>query len=110
MPKNKELEGIKGIIFDCYNTLIDIKTDDDSIDTFRPVCNWLIYQGVVSGGLKVLNFGGIKMPTSTAFGFKVNRCVDAEIGGVSHVKRTTRTGIEHQRDRQKDWLQPKDGS
>ena len=64
----------------------------------------------VSGGLKVLNFGGIKMPTSTAFGFKVNRCVDAEIGGVSHVKRTTRTGIEHQRDRQKDWLQPKDGS
>jgi hypothetical protein len=64
----------------------------------------------VSGGLKVLNFGGIKMPTSTAFGFKVNSCVDAEIGGVSHVKRTTRTGIEHQRDRQKDWLQPKDGS
>jgi len=64
----------------------------------------------VSGVLKVLNFGGIKMPTSTAFGFKVNRCVDAETGGVSHVKRTTRTGIEHQRDRQKDWLQPKDGS
>ena len=29
MPKHKELEGIKGIIFDCYNTLIDIKTDDD---------------------------------------------------------------------------------
>jgi hypothetical protein len=25
---------------------------------------------VVTGGLKVLNFGGIKMPTSTAFGFK----------------------------------------
>ena len=65
---------------------------------------------IVSGGLKVLNFGGIKIPTSTAFGFKVNSCVDAEIGGVSHVKRTTRTGIEHQRDRQKDWLQPKDGS
>jgi hypothetical protein len=69
-----------------------------------------IYRSYVSGGLKVLNFGGIKMPTSTAFGFKVNSCVDAEIGGVSHVKGTTRTGIEHQRDRQKDWLQPKDGS
>jgi len=26
--------------------LIDIKTDDDSLETFRPVCNWLIYQGV----------------------------------------------------------------
>jgi hypothetical protein len=44
----------------------------------------------------VLNFGGIKMPTSTAFGFKVNSCVDAEIGGVSRAKRTARTRIEHQ--------------
>jgi hypothetical protein len=54
------------------------------------------------------DFGGIKMPTSTAFGFKVNSCVDAEIGGVSHVKGTTRTGIEHQRDRQKNSTQPWD--
>ena len=46
MPKHKELEGIKGVIFDCYNTLIDIKTDDESIDTYRQVSNWLIYQGV----------------------------------------------------------------
>jgi putative hydrolase of the HAD superfamily len=46
MPKHKELEGIKGIIFDCYNTLIDIKTDDVSVDTYRQVSNWLIYQGV----------------------------------------------------------------
>ena len=46
MPKHKELEGIKGIIFDCYNTLIDIKTDTDSIDTYRQVSNWLVYQGV----------------------------------------------------------------
>jgi hypothetical protein len=36
----------------------------------------------VSGGLKVLNFGGIKMPTSTAFGFKVNSSLDAEIGSL----------------------------
>jgi len=36
----------------------------------------------------VLNFGGIKMPTSTAFGFEAKDCVDAEIGGLSHVERT----------------------
>lgn len=46
MPKHKELDGIKGVIFDCYNTLIDIKTDDASVDTYRQVSNWLIYQGV----------------------------------------------------------------
>lgn len=46
MPKHKELEGIKGIIFDCYNTLIDIKTDDVNVDTYNQVSNWLIYQGV----------------------------------------------------------------
>lgn len=54
MPEHKELEGIKGIIFDCYNTLIDIKTEDDSLDTFRPVCNWLIYQGVKIGPEELL--------------------------------------------------------
>ena len=46
MLKHEALEGIKGVIFDCYNTLIDIKTDDDSIDTYRQVSNWLIYQSV----------------------------------------------------------------
>ena len=29
--------GIKGLIFDLYNTLIDIKTDEDSINTYEPV-------------------------------------------------------------------------
>jgi hypothetical protein len=56
----------------------------------------------VTGGLKVLNFGGIKMPTSTAFGFETRGCVDAEIGGLSHVARTAQSGNEHQRDRQRD--------
>ena len=46
MLKHEALEGIKGIIFDCYNTLIDIKTDADSLDTYKQVSNWLIYQGV----------------------------------------------------------------
>jgi putative hydrolase of the HAD superfamily len=44
--RHEGLEGVKGIIFDCYNTLIDIRTDEDSIDTYRAVSNWLIYQGV----------------------------------------------------------------
>ncbi len=38
--------GIKGVIFDLYNTLIEIKTDEDSISTYEPVSKWLIYQGV----------------------------------------------------------------
>jgi putative hydrolase of the HAD superfamily len=40
------IAGIKGLIFDCYNTLIDIKTDEDSMNTYEPVSKWLIYQGV----------------------------------------------------------------
>jgi len=34
---------------------------------------------VVAGGLKVLNFGGIEMPTSAAFDFQIKGCIDAEI-------------------------------
>ena len=41
-----EEKGIKGLIFDLYNTLIDIRTDEDSINTYEPVSKWLIYQGV----------------------------------------------------------------
>lgn len=40
------ITGIKGIIFDCYKTLIDIETDEDNISTWEPVSKWLIYQGV----------------------------------------------------------------
>ncbi len=46
MLKREGLEGIKGIIFDCYNTLIDIRTDEDSIETYKSVSSWLIYHGV----------------------------------------------------------------
>lgn len=41
-----EEKGIKGLIFDLYNTLIEIKTDEDSINTYEPVSKWLIYKGV----------------------------------------------------------------
>jgi len=40
------ISGIKGVIFDCYRTIIDIETDEDSIRTWEPLSNWLIYQGV----------------------------------------------------------------
>lgn len=37
---------IKGLIFDCYKTLIDIKTDERSRETNERVSKWLLYQGV----------------------------------------------------------------
>jgi len=37
---------IKGLIFDCYKTLIDIKTDEGSWETNERVSKWLLYQGV----------------------------------------------------------------
>lgn len=37
---------IKGLIFDCYKTLIDIKTDEGSRKTSERVSSWLLYQGV----------------------------------------------------------------
>lgn len=40
------IEGVKGVIFDCYNTLIEIKTDEDDMETYQPVSKWLKYQGV----------------------------------------------------------------
>jgi putative hydrolase of the HAD superfamily len=40
------IEDVKGVIFDCYNTLIDIKTDEDDIATYQAVSKWLIYKGV----------------------------------------------------------------
>jgi putative hydrolase of the HAD superfamily len=40
---------IKGLVFDCYKTLIDIKTDEKSQETNERVSNWLLYQGVRIG-------------------------------------------------------------
>src|SRR5512136_2713466 len=44
--EEKGFLGIKGLIFDLYNTLIDIRTDEESLSTYEQVSNWLIYQGV----------------------------------------------------------------
>lgn len=37
---------IKGVIFDCYETLIDIHTDEHSLETYQVLSTWLAYQGV----------------------------------------------------------------
>jgi len=44
---------IKGLIFDCYKTLIDIKTDEGSWETNERVSKWLLYQGVRIGPEKL---------------------------------------------------------
>ena len=46
MIEREGLQGINGILFDCYKTLIDIVTDEDDKKTYESVSNWLIYQGV----------------------------------------------------------------
>ena len=37
---------VKGVLFDCYGTLIDILTDERDIATYRYLSRWLVYQGV----------------------------------------------------------------
>jgi putative hydrolase of the HAD superfamily len=37
---------IKGVIFDCYQTLIDIDTDEHRLETYEVISRWLAYQGV----------------------------------------------------------------
>ena len=46
MIEREGLRGIKGILFDCYKTLIDIVTDEDDHKTYESLSNWLIYHGV----------------------------------------------------------------
>ena len=41
-----ESSEIKGMIFDCYGTLIDINTDEDDYYTYDAVSKWLKYKGV----------------------------------------------------------------
>ncbi len=37
---------IKGVIFDCYQTLIDIHTEEHNLETYEVVSAWLAYEGV----------------------------------------------------------------
>jgi putative hydrolase of the HAD superfamily len=40
------LKGVKGVLFDCYDTLIEIEADEESLETYEAVSAWLRYQGV----------------------------------------------------------------
>jgi hypothetical protein len=31
------LDGVKGVMFDCYITLVDISTDESSVRTYEPI-------------------------------------------------------------------------
>jgi putative hydrolase of the HAD superfamily len=46
LRENLKALGIKGVILDCYDTLIQIRFDENRIDTYKPISNWLLYQGV----------------------------------------------------------------
>ena len=46
MFNSNGLYGVKGVMFDCYKTLIDIKTDERDLKTYEPVSRWLMYHGV----------------------------------------------------------------
>jgi putative hydrolase of the HAD superfamily len=47
--------GVKGVLFDCYNTLIDIKTDEKDFRTYEPVSKWLKYHGVDISSQDLMN-------------------------------------------------------
>lgn len=47
--------GVKGVMFDCYKTLVDIKTDEKSMSTYEPVSRWLMYHGVNIGPQDLMN-------------------------------------------------------
>ncbi len=44
--EEKGIKGVKGLIFDLYNTLIDIRTDEESLSTYETLSKWMIYQGI----------------------------------------------------------------
>ncbi len=37
MFNDNGLSGVKAVMFDCYKTLVDIKTEERSIKTYEPV-------------------------------------------------------------------------
>lgn len=46
MLNGNGLDGISGILFDCAETLIDIRTDESNIRTYVPISRWLVHDGV----------------------------------------------------------------
>lgn len=75
---------IKGLIFDCYKTLIGIKTDEGSRETNERVSKWLLYQGVriepdrlrEEYRWKIIGRLGNSGPTASGYPYRRNFCRD----------------------------------
>ena len=63
--------------------------------------SWTLWTAV-TGSLKILNSGGVKLSTCQSLTSKIRGCMDAGPGGIPHVARFIQQRIEHQRDRQKN--------
>ncbi|MDK2824887.1 putative hydrolase of the HAD superfamily [Methanolobus vulcani] len=60
---------VKGMIFDCYHTLIDISTDESSFYTYDSLSKWLKYHGVVIDASQLMDeykSRAVSMAVSTA--------------------------------------------
>ena len=86
-----EISQIIEASFNYFENLKDLKV--------CPVCG-------VTGGLKMLNSGGLKMSTCQSQRSKLGGCVDVGPGGVPHAARSIQRWIEHKRDRQKNRTLP----
>lgn len=47
-------DGVRAVLFDCYNTLIEIDTDENSSLTWQMLSSWLSYQGVGIGAADLM--------------------------------------------------------
>jgi hypothetical protein len=63
----------------------------------------------VTGGLKMLNSGGLKLSICQSLTSRLRGCVDVGPGGIPHAARFIQQRIEHQRDRQKNRTQSWNG-
>jgi len=48
-------DNIQAVFFDCYNTLIEIGTDEDDPLTWQMLSSWLSYQGVAIGARDLMH-------------------------------------------------------
>src|SRR5271157_3091435 len=80
-----------------------------SVISWTKIISKIYLVPIVTGGLKMLNSGGIKMSTCQSLTSNLRGCVDAGLRGIPHVARFIQQRIEHQRDRQKNRTQPWNG-
>lgn len=46
MSASVNMDRVEGVLFDCYDTLLDVSTDERSLDPYRHLSAWAAYQGV----------------------------------------------------------------